>query len=225
MLKRKLLWRLGLAFALALTFGVGRASADFNLDTSNLGSGFAGPFVSVSESLSGQTATFEFKSLVAPTGTAYTYWLTDGGSAALNINSSSFTEAFVTASPNPTGFKDFSSGNDDGFGSFNLKLNLDSSGPTSRNTDITFTVTNTDLLHPWLTLADVLIANKNGAVAAAHVGALAPGDTDFTKTGFVAGSGGGPNPPMNTPEPSTLAIAGLGALGFMGYRLRRRSAG
>jgi hypothetical protein len=28
---------------------------------------------------------------------------------------------------------------------------------------------------------------------------------------------------LSTPEPSTLAIAGLGALGFLGYCLRRRA--
>jgi hypothetical protein len=36
--------------------------------------------------------------------------------------------------------------------------------------------------------------------------------------------GGPPNPPAPTPEPSTLAIAGLGALGFLGCGLRRRMA-
>jgi hypothetical protein len=36
------------------------------------------------------------------------------------------------------------------------------------------------------------------------------------------GGPGGVFPPQATPEPSTLAIAGLGAIGFVGYQIRRR---
>jgi len=36
------------------------------------------------------------------------------------------------------------------------------------------------------------------------------------------GGPGGVFPPSSTPEPSTLAIAGLGAVGFVGYQMRRR---
>jgi hypothetical protein len=39
----------------------------------------------------------------------------------------------------------------------------------------------------------------------------------------IGGQGGGPPaPPGSLPEPSTFAIAGLGALGFIGYGFRRR---
>jgi len=40
--------------------------------------------------------------------------------------------------------------------------------------------------------------------------------------GVVTGTPGPPQPPGSVPEPSTLAIAGLGALGFIGFGLRRR---
>jgi len=40
--------------------------------------------------------------------------------------------------------------------------------------------------------------------------------------GVVPGTPGPPQPPGTVPEPSTLAIAGLGALGFIGFGLRRR---
>jgi hypothetical protein len=47
-------------------------------------------------------------------------------------------------------------------------------------------------------------------------------DTPFTEAGLTTANGP-PLGPSPTPEPSTLAIAGLGALGFVGYRLRRRT--
>jgi hypothetical protein len=43
-----------------------------------------------------------------------------------------------------------------------------------------------------------------------------PTVTAFTNAGLLIDS------PKPIPEPSTLAIAGLGALGFVGYGLRRR---
>jgi hypothetical protein len=51
------------------------------------------------------------------------------------------------------------------------------------------------------------------------------GTTDFTNWIPEPDSKQAP-PPLTpgTPEPSTLAIAGLGALGFLGYSLRRRKA-
>jgi hypothetical protein len=45
--------------------------------------------------------------------------------------------------------------------------------------------------------------------------------TDLTTDTRLPG-GGPPAPPSSVPEPSTLAIAGLGALGLIGYGLRRR---
>jgi len=45
-------------------------------------------------------------------------------------------------------------------------------------------------------------------------------ETPFTEAGLTTGNGP-PSTPNPTPEPSTLAIAGLGALGFVGYSLRR----
>ena len=47
--------------------------------------------------------------------------------------------------------------------------------------------------------------------------------TDLEEPHFNGTNGGGPTPPRAVPEPSTLAIAGLGVLGLLGYGLRRRA--
>jgi hypothetical protein len=185
----------------------------------------------VNVSLSGQTATFTFNE---GSSGGFNYLFVGGAAADVNVNSSSFTEAFVSATgPSTGGFKaptpankPFGSGNVDGFGNFNLTFNLQD-GTGSAANQIVFTVTNTDLAHPWNSVSDVL--TPNDSVHEAEVGASIavfagpPVNGAQRTTGFVAGNTGSPiPPPESTPEPSAMLIAVVGAIGFLGYGLRRR---
>jgi len=206
MFRPKFLLALGMALALAMTLGVGSASAvtfplTLNTPNSQL-SGTTGPYAIVTATQQNSTTVrFTF----TPQGS---YGFVDGGSVALNINCdpshitvSNFDTSVFTANVSTGG-----QNNLDGFGNFNVNLNeKNSANPVT--TPVTFDVSCSD----GLTVATSLIANANGELAGAHIFAPSVG-----KTGFVADG------PAAVPEPSTLAIAGLGALSFVGYGLRRR---
>src|SRR5881275_719106 len=136
------------------------AKADFvsELTVSNLAGMQTGDFGTVTVSLSGQTATITF---TAAAGFSFG----DGSSAAVNLSTGSFTEAFVSESPS-NNFKAFAFDQQvDGFGNFDLAV--DQKNFAIHLSSITFTVTNTGT--PWATDADVLASNSNGFDAAAHV--------------------------------------------------------
>jgi hypothetical protein len=233
MFKPRILAAALIAVAMALTFGAGTASADISLTSPNNAiSPYAGPYgsVNVSVDATGKIATFTFTANPsAVNGNDYLFG--DGSTAAVNVTGGAFgaggnlVAAFVSESNsyNPTGgftptFDKFDSGNVDGFGTFNLTLNnKDGFGDTA--TTVIFTVTRTT--GTWATDgSDVLTANSNGATVAAHVYVTEdPANASNTAlaTGYAANGGA-----ISVPEPSTVAIAGLGALGFIGYGLRRR---
>jgi hypothetical protein len=227
MMKRTMLVRLGLAVALVLAFGAGSAFADsvtFSLNNGNSAiSGFAGPYGSVVVNLTDSTdATITFTS-------SGPYRFGDGGTAAVNVNGT-FTVSSgpdESGSNNTGGFTptlagsgiDLSNGNQDGWGKFNLAINNFDGWPDS-TTSVSFVVTNSS--GSWSSAADVLIANNLGNEVSAHVfvpnsypnpGTAAGG---AVATGFATGS--------VVPEPTGMAIAGLGGLGLIGYGLRRRRA-
>jgi hypothetical protein len=213
MLRTRTLLAPGLALALALMLGGGGASADvvtYNLATANSDlSGFTGPYAQVAVNRAdNKHATITFTSL---TNGGYTYWLIAHGAAAVNLNASSFTANLK--SDNGTFSKFTSDNNLSEFGRFNLVVDNKSAGPTDRATTISFQVT--DNGGTWSSARSVLAANSKGQIAASHVGALASGSTNFKQTGYVSGA------VAPVPEPSAMAIAGLGALGFIGYGLRR----
>ena len=192
----------GAVCAVVLAFSL-NAKADFisTLTVSNLPGQSTGNFGTVDVSLSGQTATITF---TAGAG----FFFGDGSSAAVELNTDSFTEAFVSESPS-NNFKAFAfDQNVDGFGSFDLAL--DQKNFAVHLTSITFTVTNTGTA--WASDADVLAVNANGFDAAAHVFSTSSG-----LTGFAAESGGG-----NTHIPDSGATAMLlgGALAGLGVMRR-----
>src|SRR5207248_4654842 len=151
------------------------AKADFisQLTVSNLPGQSTGNFGTVDVSLSGQTATITFTA-----GTGFSFG--DGSSAAVELNTDSFTEAFVSESPS-NNFKAFAFDQQvDGFGNFDLAL--DQNNFKIKLSSITFTVTNTSGIL-WATDADVLAFNEQGFDAAAHIFSSSTGLTGFAAEG------------------------------------------
>jgi hypothetical protein len=186
-------------------FGLQQAKADF-VSTLNVGnsaiSGYSGPFGTVTVTLVGQVATISFDA-----NTTAGYFFVDTSAAAVQVNSTSFTEAIVTDSD----FKGFLFGKTvDGFGTFDLTVNNKSASVLVSS--IVFTLTNTDLTNLWTSASDVL-AFKGGFDAAAHISIPSGG-----VTGFAAENGAG------VPDGgTTVALLGLGlaGVGVLRRKLRR----
>ena len=205
----KLLKYATLIGAVCAAFAMQSAKADFisTLTVSNLPPGNPGPYGTVDVSLTGQTATITFTAAAG-------YFFGDGSSAAVELNTDSFTEAFVSESPS-NNFKAFAlDQNVDGFGSFDLAV--DQKNFAVKLTSITFTVTNTGT--PWASDADVLAFNEKGWDAAAHVfpsafPAVASNNVYGSLTGFAGEFIGASTADGGT----TLMLlgAGLSGLGLM----------
>jgi len=215
MLRSRFLLRVGLAVAFALSFGAISASADttqdYTLVNGNAGGIglFPGPYATVHISLNtaGTVATITFTGLTQG-GNVYTI----GGAQAVDINTNG-TASLVSGSISWTGgngntaFSTGGSGNADGWGTFNFRLN-NFDGQNSSVNSVTFQISGS-----WSNASSVLTNNTNGFLAAAHIfssTSIGGINTGYASNGNVA------------PEPSTMAIAGLGALGLVGYGLRRR---
>jgi hypothetical protein len=162
----------------------------FDLNQSNLGAGFTGPFIEVTvDRTSTTTATFTFDAL---TNGGFTYLMHTNGAAAVNINAASFTGSVISTTNSLAGFSAPSGtfvnpGNEDGFGSFNAGVDL-ADGFKQSATEIVFSVINTS--GTWANVASVLTPNNDGNIAAAQIGAcpvVCNGTTsEFTNTGFAA---------------------------------------
>jgi len=196
----------GAVCAVILAFSQNARANPFTstLNVSNLAGLETGDFGTVTVlTLFGQTATIHFKA-------ASGFFFVDGSSAAVELNTDSFTEAFVTESPS-NNFKAFAFDQQvDGWGKFDLAVDQKSS--SVHLTSIFFTVTNTDGAHPWAHPADVLALNANGFDAAAHIFATSTGKTGFAAEGHgihVVPDGG-----------AAAALLGLGLAGLAGIRAR-----
>jgi hypothetical protein len=195
--------------AVCAAFAMQPAKADF-ISTLNVGndaiSGFPGPYGTVTVSLSGQVATITFSA-----NTAGGFWFIDGGAAAVQVNASSFTPNIVTDAD----FKQFDSGNVDGFGSFNLVI--DNNNASTLVDTIVFTVENTSVTL-WASASDVLAFNSGGGNpggpfdAAAHISVPGGGVTGF--------AGEGPGGVVTPDGGATAALLGLGLAGLAGLRAR-----
>jgi hypothetical protein len=225
---------LAASVALALTFGVGTASAEsisFFLTTGNL-AGYTGPYAQVTvDRTSSTTATITFTSW---NDGAYIYLMGDGGSVALNVNATTFTATNISGTNSLTGSwtpgpYTTGSGNEDGLGSYNLKINSFDGWSHSAN-EITFTLTDTS--GTWASVADVLTANSKGYVAAIHFFPCIPSGTGCDPnspgakavngnagTGYAAGSGG---VLATVPIPAAAWLFGSGLIGLIVIARRRR---
>jgi VPDSG-CTERM motif len=210
-----------LAAVLVTIVGLGlqQAKADsisFNLSAGNSAiSGYTGPYASVTVNRTSSTsATITFTSLTA-SGNAYL--MGDGASVAVNVNATSWTLGTITGSNSGIGFlpglySNGGSGNVDGFGVLNQTINS-FDGFTHSSTMIRFTLTNTS--GNWLTAGSVLVANANGAMAAAHIFVTKlplNAANGAVTTGFAANGG------ASVPDGGTTVMllgAALGALGLV----------
>jgi hypothetical protein len=218
---------LGLAFALALTFGVSGASADsltLTLNNPNSGlNGYAGPYGTVQVSISGPSSTATItvtNNTVGPN----TYIFGASGAIGLNTHGAASLGSIVTYTqvsvPTQAPSYSQSSGNEDGFGSFNFVLD-GFDGYQHAVATLTFTITKAS--GTWANAADVLTGNANGYLAAAHVFATTNGGaTNTGVTGFSTDGGGG-NTNLTTPAPAGVVLMGAGValLGLVGWSRRR----
>jgi len=212
-----LLKRIGLiVLACVLALGASSVQADtvYTLGIPNSGGLDCcnGPYATADVHLTDAThATVTFTSL---DNGGYLYLMADGGSAAVNVNASSWaisgivgTNGLLGFTPGP--YTDGGSSAQDGFGTFNQNVN-DFDGFTHSATQITFNLQ--DLSGSWASDAVVLSNNAAGFLASIHGFACANPCTiaeGAFATGYAANGGGS----TQAPEPSASMLLGLGLFG------------
>jgi hypothetical protein len=204
--------------------GLGLQQADaiqYTLSSGNpalTDAGFTGPYATADVNLvNSTTASVTFNSLTQTIGgNTYVYLMADGSSGAVNVNTGSWTITGMTGSNSYSGFNapqltDAGSQNVDGFGVMNQTVdNFDSFSYAM--TTLSFTLTN--MSGTWANAGAILIANLQGAYAAAHilVAQLINGQlVNVNVTGYAANGG------SQVPDGGTTVMllgAALGALGM-----------
>lgn len=215
----------GLAAALAcvLVLGVSNASADsiqYTLTTGNSGGldCCTGPYATVAINLTtSTTATVTFDSL---TNGGYLYLMAATGAVGVNVNASTFGVGTITGTNSLAGFSpgpySVSSGNEDGFGSFNLSIDS-FDGFKDSATEISFVLTDTS--GTWASASNVLTGNNDNNIAAIHGFACAQPGCSITSGAYATGYAS--NAVVSTtPEPVSMVL--MGTFLFASYALLRR---
>jgi hypothetical protein len=190
-------------------------------------SGYTGPYGSVSVTTSGTTLNPSNTATITFTAnTAGGFVFVDGSSAAVNVNATNFSISNISGtnyfSDGKLNLSNGGSSNVDGFQVLNQTVDNQGSFKDSLTT-ISFTITESTAT--WTSASDVLTANSNGALVAAHIAActLVSGACNEAAgalaTGYTANTGA-----VNTPLPGALALFGsvlVGGLGLTSWRKRR----
>ena len=172
-------------------------------NSSSLGTG---PFGTVDVMLLSST----IAQITFTANTAGGFFFIDGGAAAVQLSAAA-TPTFVSESISD--FKSFTSGNEDGFGTFTIRLN-DKSASVQESV-IVFDVTINS--GTWASADSVLAFNSKGFDAGAHIIATLATNTP---TGFVGEGTTG----AHVPDGGTTAMllgAGLSALGLVRRFVKR----
>ena len=145
----------------------------------------------------------------------YVYSFGDGGTLGLNLDLASGASVMMTGlSLTSAGhggtpeFVDVDSGNEDGFGSFNFKINL-KDGWHQAVSGLSFGLTLSG--DTWANENEILKPNNNGYQVAAHVFPTLNGADQGIKTGFATTA---------VPEPSTYIAGALLLLPFGASTIR-----
>jgi len=224
------MFRSVLLSALALLAVNARVSADFinySLTVPNSAlAPFPGPYATVNVNRTDTThATITFTA--TPQG-GFIYRFGDGQSIDVNVGATSWSVSnLMITDPLSTGsLSDQGGGNVDGFGIMNQRFD-NTNGGTNPFLSASFTLT--DLSGTWANAGQVLQANSDGLLAAAHVFVYtSPTDTGAFATGFAANGGftpPPPPPPPNVPEPATVVtLATAVPMGLFALWRRRSTA-
>ena len=218
---RKFIGAVVLGVAALIGFGAQNAEAlVYTLSAPNTAlAPFPGPYGTVEVVLQGD------KSKAAITATALNqgsnnYLFVDGGSVALNTNGAAtvfggvggFTLTGVVPPLAAPSVASIGTGNNDGFGSYNMRINLDG-GSGNGASIIAFTIMKTSGI--WSDDANVLTDNNEGFQVSGHFGTYS---NEYVATGITGFA--------TTPIPGAVWLFGTGLLGLLGigYTRRRRAA-
>jgi len=222
MVRSRLLWAAGLALTLSLGTAARADLFTYDLSIPNSAvNSYPGPYGTVKVDLT--DSTHATVTLDATNQGTYTYGFGDGGTLGLNVSGnftgSVFSWINLVGSSTPT---NAGAGNEDGFGNFNYTVN-NGAGAADSLSELVVKLTATNG-NSWADATSVLTLNNKDFFTAAHLFVYATPPTDQSHTALDTGYvGNGTGAPPVVPEPSSMAIAGLGALGFLAYRLRRRA--
>jgi hypothetical protein len=215
------------SLALAFAFAAGNASADtisYVLTAANL-PGFTGPYAEVTVNrTSSTTAAITFDALH---NGGYIYLMGASGSVGVNV-SGTFALGTISGSNSLTGFtpgtwSNAGSGNEDGFGSFNLRI-TSFDGWTHSSTEISFGISATGT-NSWASASQVLTGNNKNQIAAIHLFPCIPSGTGCASnspgatsiTGFASRA-------VAVPIPAAVWLFGSGLIGLIGIARRRIGA-